>query len=89
MSTLLQRMLVIQDKLLDHLNDQSPNAAGVLATFEEAYALMREAAAELQSYNGDTSTVPQDIQEAIALGAQFGNLMQRVKHHLDASRQQV
>lgn len=82
MNPLLQRMYAVQDLLLDHLNDSSPAPAAVLSTFEQTYAIMREASTMLKEYNGNP--VPQDVQEAVALGAQFGPLMQRVKAHLDA-----
>jgi ABC-type transporter Mla subunit MlaD len=81
--SLLKRMQDVQDQLLDHLNDLSPTLAAVLATFEEAFATMREAAAQLESFNKPGLTIPDDVKQAVALGAQFGNLMQRVKSHLD------
>jgi len=85
-----ERMNAIQDRLLDHMNDPDPTPAGVLATFEDAHATMREVAALVDSYREQPNvSVPDDLQQAIALGAGFGVLMQRVKAHLDGVTRRV
>ena len=88
MDSLFKRMQAVQDRLLDHMNEAEPNANAVLATFERAYAAMREAAEALRAHK-DSGSVPEEVQQAVNLGSHFGNLMQRVKEHMDASQRRA
>ena len=85
MHNLLKRMEDVQDRLLDNLGETLPTTQGVLETFEAAHSAMREAAEELNRYKQDELPVPEELKQAIAMGAQFGQLMQRVKERLDAT----
>jgi hypothetical protein len=84
---LLERMNAAQDRLLDHLNDPTPSAMAVLSTFEETHSAMRAVAEAVKFHKSNPAeAMPDGLQQALALGAQFGALMLRVKQHLDNAR---